>query len=378
MLCLQAEPAVFKMIAGVELHTRLRGPDFHDASAPRLAGARSQHEGSAVAVQNKVVVIAAWFWLELIDARADACRRRKIQRRAFHTGDFAGGNQLVVRRRIAVRGEPQFVVENVAGASEIKIGVIGQIDRRGLVGGGFVVEAQFVVVRERIRHLDREIAGITFLAILAQVGELDGRFVLARRKRLRLPDHLGESLASTVEVVRSIVGGEFVFHAVEREPGSGDPIGNPPNDRSRSRKPFAILIEVGGAQHHVGHRAVAIGHFDLGDNRAVDHDFGRHALGVTKREELHDRALRRSAKFLFFESAHGGFAVGPAERSRQCQRDQNGVGFEKAHDRIFGPRSSEGNLNLTLPIIVTGNGCRTRDAAARHSRLLEQLVAVRR
>ena len=70
MLCLQAEPAVFKMIAGVELHTRLRGPDFHDTSAPRLAGARSQHEGSAVAVQNKVVVIAAWFWLELIDARA--------------------------------------------------------------------------------------------------------------------------------------------------------------------------------------------------------------------------------------------------------------------------------------------------------------------
>ena len=50
MLCFQAEPAVFEMIAGVELHTRLRRPDFHDAAALRLAGSRGQHEGFAVAV----------------------------------------------------------------------------------------------------------------------------------------------------------------------------------------------------------------------------------------------------------------------------------------------------------------------------------------
>ena len=106
MLRFQAEPAMFKMVAGVKLHTRLRGPDFHYAAALRLADPGGQHEGFAVAIQNKVVVVTAGFRLELIDARADASRCGEVQRRAFHAGDFAGGNQLVVRRRVAFGREP--------------------------------------------------------------------------------------------------------------------------------------------------------------------------------------------------------------------------------------------------------------------------------
>ena len=46
----------------------------------------------------------------------------------------------------------KFMTENVAGTGtgQIEIAVIGEIDRGRLVGGGFVIDLQFILVGQRV------------------------------------------------------------------------------------------------------------------------------------------------------------------------------------------------------------------------------------
>ena len=87
------------------------------------------------------------------------------------------------------------MVQNVAPTREIEVGVIGQVDRRGLVGRRFVVDPQFVVVREGIGHLDVEISRVTLLAVLAEIAELDRSIAFADRERL---DRLAAAAATAL------------------------------------------------------------------------------------------------------------------------------------------------------------------------------------
>ena len=65
------------------------------------------------------------------------------------------------------------VPQNVAAAfsCQVEIGVLRKIDGRGLVGGGFVIHNQLVVVGQGIADFDFQVAGIAFFAILTQIAE---------------------------------------------------------------------------------------------------------------------------------------------------------------------------------------------------------------
>lgn len=66
------------------------------------------------------------------------------------------------------------MVEDAAFAGEVPVGVVREVDHCGFVGGGGVVELELVIIVERVGDTGGERAGITFLAVGADVGEADG------------------------------------------------------------------------------------------------------------------------------------------------------------------------------------------------------------
>ena len=215
------------------------------------------------------MIVAAWFRIKLRDARADAGRFGEIQRGSLHGCDLARRDQGLVRGRVSSGRQPQLVVEHVATAGEVEVGVAGQIDGCGPVGGRFIIQAQFVVIGERVSQFHGHVARVTLLPVLAQVSELDGGAPLAGRKRLRLPDAL---VKYAVNVVRPVIGGQFVFHTIQSESRAGDAIGHPPDDGRRSPEPFEVLLKCVGAQDDVRSDPVPIRHPQFGQDRTVSHD----------------------------------------------------------------------------------------------------------
>ena len=124
-------------------------------------------------VQDEVVVVAGRLEAGFLVSRAHRSLLREVERRAFHALDLAGRNQAVVHRRVLVGVEPQFVSEDVAGAGQVEIAVIREVDWSGFVGSRFIVDAQFIPVRERVKDRQRQIAGIAFLTIKTEAAHFD-------------------------------------------------------------------------------------------------------------------------------------------------------------------------------------------------------------
>ena len=87
------------------------------------------------------MVVAGRLQTRLIESRPQRCRFGEVQRSAFDALYFPGRNQSFVRRCVVVCGEPQLVTENIPETGEVEITVVCQIDRRGLVGVGLVINA---------------------------------------------------------------------------------------------------------------------------------------------------------------------------------------------------------------------------------------------
>jgi hypothetical protein len=128
-----------------------------------------------------------------------------------------------VHRRELLRVEEDLVTENVALAGEVEVGVLRQVHHGRLVGGRGVIEAQGVVVGHGVNRLHRELAGVTFLAIGASVGQLQRRAELALVAG-RLPDALVEAFQPAVQGVGIVVGGEGVFLTLQGELALGDAV----------------------------------------------------------------------------------------------------------------------------------------------------------
>jgi hypothetical protein len=153
-----------------------------------------------------------------LDPRADRGGRPEVERRCLDALELAGRDERLVDRSEATRLHHQLLCEDVAGAvaRQVEVRVLGQVHRRRLVRGGLVLEAERVVVGERIGHLGVELARVAFLAVRARVREHDADAAPVL-ERLGLPDHLVEALHAAVERVRAVVGGELVLLAVELE-----------------------------------------------------------------------------------------------------------------------------------------------------------------
>ena len=110
-----------------------------------------------------------------VDSLADRMRSAEIERSALDAAQLAGRDEAFVDRRELVSVDRHLVAEDIAftRAREVEIGMVGQVDDRVLVGCGGVVDLELVIVGPGVHHGAGQVAGIAFLAVLAQVRELE-------------------------------------------------------------------------------------------------------------------------------------------------------------------------------------------------------------
>ncbi len=194
----------------------------------------------------------------------------------------------VVGRGEAVGGDHHDLVEDeaVALAREIEVAVVGEVDRRRLVGRRRVVQAQFVRVGERVDHRHVERPRVPLVAVRAAMGECH-RLSVLHPEHVRLPHDLVEADVATVQVVRPVVGGEVISPAVQCERAFGDPVADAADRRAEVRRAGEIRLQRVEPQHDVGRPSGLVGDDELGERGAVSHDLRRHAVAVGEGVDLH-------------------------------------------------------------------------------------------
>ena len=288
-------------VGRIELDRRLRGRDLHHPAADRLDDPRRQGQlAGLLLVEHVGVVVAAG---DLVDPRTDRRGLGEVHRRTLDRGQAAGGDQRAVDRQVMVGIDHHQLVEDAAlgPAAQVPVGVIGEVDGRGLVGGGRVVHLQLVVVIERVDHRGGEVAGVTFVAVGTEVRQLDAHKILVLQ-RLGLPDRLVEALLSTVEVVGAVVGGQGIGLAVQRELALGDAVGVAAGDGPEEGMSGKVVLERIQRQGDVGQVALPIGRLDRGEDRAVGHHLDRQPMGVGQGKLVNLLTVGRDAEVLLLQA----------------------------------------------------------------------------
>ena len=114
----------------------------------------------------------------LVDAFSHRMRRAEIHRCACHLQYLARWDGILVNGQVVVGIDGNDVIEygrgRIAYASQIEESVVGEVQHRGLVGGGFIGDVQTIVgVGQFVHHVHRQIAWETFLAIGRYISEND-------------------------------------------------------------------------------------------------------------------------------------------------------------------------------------------------------------
>lgn len=201
-----------------------------------------------------------WSCSSACSIRTDRRRLAEIKRRARDGAEFSAGNQPLVDWGETVGGDRQFVAQDVARVlpGEVEVGVVREVDRRGLVRRGGVLDLQLVAVCQGVDDLDRQVAGITLFAVGAGVrqGHLKPRLL---DRPPCLPDGLVESPDAAMQVVFPIVDGKRVGRAVEGEPALGDAVAVAADQCPEIRVSRQVVLQPVESQNDVGIAAVAIG-----------------------------------------------------------------------------------------------------------------------
>ncbi len=179
-----------------------------------------------------------------IDTRSNRGGFGEVEWRSRHWPQFARRDQCRVDRSEAVGIDHQFFAENIAFyvAGEIEIAVVRQIDDRRLRGLGLVIDAERVVVVERVGHVGRELPGISFFTVGADIGEDDARAHLGL-DRFRRPKALIETLGPPMKTIGRIVDRQMILHAVQRKGTLCDPIAVAADRGAEERHTLYIIVD---------------------------------------------------------------------------------------------------------------------------------------
>lgn len=167
-------------VAGIELHTRLRGEQLQDATGLRVTHLSRNFADITLGIQRPVEIKPTLFRLSefqlrmiRLDVRADRGWFAEVHRRAGHGCQFAGRDQFGGDRGViaGVQGGDLFEDVAIAGAGEVEVAVVGQVEHGRFVGAGLVVDAQLVVVGEAIGHFGGEVAGEAHFTVRRQIGQ---------------------------------------------------------------------------------------------------------------------------------------------------------------------------------------------------------------
>ena len=201
----------------------------------------------------------------LLDILAYHLRLQEIHRRPGNRFGLAQGNEGFVGRKIDRSVQLQLMIQHRAAALavEVEIHVIREVNHRGSVGFGREGELEGVVLAPLIMRHRLQVTRIARLAIGRKVQELYGIAADAA-----LPDLILEPLRPAVQVVGTVVDGEGVHLAVQRERALGNAVGESARNLARARPIRKIGQRVGITQNHVGHFSVAVRHANAYDGGA--------------------------------------------------------------------------------------------------------------
>ena len=171
----------------------------------------------------------------------------------------------------------------------------GQVDQRVPVRRRAVVDTELIVVGQGESDGDEEVARVALLAVPAQIAEFERLGIGV----IDLPDHLVEPTQPAVKMVRAVVLGEFVFHAVQREPALCDPVPVSADQRSEVGVVAAqVLLQAVEAEDDIAAPAGTVGRVERDDGPAVGHDGGFNAVGIRQGIELDGGSIRGLSELL--------------------------------------------------------------------------------
>ena len=187
------------------------------------------------------------------------------------------------------------MIQDVAFAGQIEIGMLREVQHRVLIRGRCVLQLQRVVLGKRISRFDRQGARVAFLAIFACVAKLE-RWAVQGRKDSWLPDHLIEALKAAMQGIGTVIDRQRVFLAVERKLALGDPVPVTPDHGAKVGAVLNVIRQVVVAEHHIIEVAVPVGHLQEDHQAAVIDDAGLRALVIPQREQGHGSAVLHLAE----------------------------------------------------------------------------------
>src|SRR5436190_10365257 len=121
--------------------------------------------------------------------------------------------------------------------------MLRQVDLGRLVRGSEEVHDQFVLFRQGVAGADIEVAGIAFVAVGTEMSQLETGSCAPIAERGGSPDRSIEAVETAVQVVGRPVGREMVLSAIQREPGSGNAVDYPADDRAEVGRVVAVVFE---------------------------------------------------------------------------------------------------------------------------------------
>ena len=209
--------AVFSFDAGEvsavgEVDDGFGGEAFEESPGGGVVDFGGFHEGGVVfgAIEEEGVIVAGGLAGEtVLDVASDGFGLGEVERGAGDGGEFAGGDEGGVHGKEAVGVEVCDVVEVFTGlvAAEVEVGVLGEVDGGGFVGGGEELDFEGVVVGEGVDDGDVEVAGEAFGAVGIEDGESDGGAV-GGHAHVAFPVAFAEAFEAAVEAVGALVGGD--------------------------------------------------------------------------------------------------------------------------------------------------------------------------
>src|SRR5215472_802434 len=129
--------------------------------------------------------------------------------------------------------------------------MVGQIDNSILVGRRRIVNLQLVVIGKRVSYGNRQVTGITLLAIFAEITQLQtlpGAFFAC-------PDALIEPANSPMQMIFAVILRERIRHTVQGELSLADAISIAPDQRAEiwRRRLLDIAIQAVEAGYDIAH-----------------------------------------------------------------------------------------------------------------------------
>lgn len=223
--------------------------------------------------------------IEVISLTCDGAPGSKQCHGIVGGGDLVGENL----KRLA---------EDVAAplTSEIEVRVVGETQRSGPVSFRGVANHKFITDGHGIGDLHAQVAGVSFFAIGAQVGESQGGLVGRGLQRFGIPEPLVESLRSAMQVVGGIVEGQGILLALEGESSSADSARHPAYQSAEVGVRSQVILHMIESQHHIDRFSLADGEAQCGDDTPVVDDVAFESLSIRQGEALDRRAVRESAE----------------------------------------------------------------------------------